>query len=164
MDKSHWLPARLSQQERLHRLGYLAIALLPIMGSYAFNQGLTPAFWGCPLLRLTGIPCPGWGLTRSFMAVARGDWQQAIAFHAFGIVLFGGFAIAAVHLALELIRDRRIAVFYVPMVRHPKFQIFVFLVLLSYHGIRLYDLAQAGELLTSFLHSPLGHGLRHGSM
>ncbi|HEY9640096.1 MAG TPA: DUF2752 domain-containing protein [Coleofasciculaceae cyanobacterium] len=146
----------LSRQERRHRLGYLAIALLPIGGSYAFNQGLTLSFWGCPLLRWTGIPCPGWGLTRSFMAVARGDWQQAIAFHAFGIVLFSGFAIASLHLSLELLTGQRIRAFYLPIVRNPKFQILFFLIVLGYHAARLQGLAASGELLRAFVHSPLG--------
>jgi Protein of unknown function (DUF2752) len=156
MADSHLLPATLSRSERLNRWGYLAIALLPLAGSYAFNQGLTPSFWGCPLLYLTGIPCPGWGLTRSFMAVAQGDWQQAIAFHAFGVVLFGGFAIVSLHLLLELVKGQRIRAFYLPLIRQPKFQILVFLLLLGYHATRLQSLAQSGELFKAFVHSPLG--------
>lgn len=42
----------------------------------------------CPFLSLTGLPCPGCGLTRSCSCLLRGEFQQSIAFHPFGPVLF----------------------------------------------------------------------------
>jgi hypothetical protein len=36
----------------------------------------------------TGMDCPGCGLTRCFVAMAHGDWAQAIHFHPVGMVLF----------------------------------------------------------------------------
>ena len=42
----------------------------------------------CVVHRMTGIPCPGCGLTRSFVASAHGDLSGAFAFHAFGPLLF----------------------------------------------------------------------------
>ncbi len=37
---------------------------------YLTNFGLKIPLPGCPLLHYLGIPCPGWGLTRSFQAIA----------------------------------------------------------------------------------------------
>lgn len=151
------VPAQpLSPQARRTRWGYLAIALLPITGSFALNWGWSLPHWGCPLLHWAGIPCPGWGLTRSFMAIARGEWQQAIAYHGFGLILFAAFVIASLHIGLELISGTRISTFYTSLVRSPKFQISAFLMLLGYHTIRLHDLAQSGLLIQSFVQSPLG--------
>lgn len=42
----------------------------------------------CVVHRATGVPCPGCGLTRSFVATAHGDLDGAFAVHAFGPVLF----------------------------------------------------------------------------
>ena len=39
--------------------------------------------WECPFFRLTGVPCPGCGLTRACMLLLRGEVQASIKFHAF---------------------------------------------------------------------------------
>ena len=39
--------------------------------------------WQCAFLKVTGIPCPGCGLTRACMLLAQGDVRGAINFHAF---------------------------------------------------------------------------------
>ena len=149
----------LSDKERCQRYVYLAIALIPIIGSYLFNFGLKIPFLGCPLLRYIGIPCPGWGLTRSLMAVARGDLSQAIAYHLFGPVFFAVFLVAGLHLILELINNRKIRAFYIPLIQNHQFHIFCFLVLFSYHGTRLQELWKSGELYNFFIHSTLGNWL-----
>ena len=55
----------------------------------------------CPFRLLTGLPCPGCGLARSWVALAHGDLATAFERHAFGPLLFGLalVAIAAVALA-----------------------------------------------------------------
>lgn len=147
----------LSRSERRQRFFYLAIALIPIVISFFSCQGLKLPLPGCPLLHFAGVPCPAWGLTRSFIATAKGDWQQAITYHLFGPVLFLGFLIAGIHILLELVGGQKIPAFYLPWVRKPKLQLWFFVVLFSYHGTRLYSLARSGELYSSFAHSPLSH-------
>jgi hypothetical protein len=39
--------------------------------------------WQCPMFRLTGIPCPGCGLTRAVTLLLRGEVQASFKFHAF---------------------------------------------------------------------------------
>jgi hypothetical protein len=39
--------------------------------------------WDCPLFKLTGIPCPGCGLTRACLLLLRGEVRASIKFHAF---------------------------------------------------------------------------------
>jgi hypothetical protein len=41
----------------------------------------------CLFRRITGLACPGCGLTRAFVALARGDLAAAIAFHPLAPVL-----------------------------------------------------------------------------
>jgi len=40
----------------------------------------------CPFRRLTGLPCPGCGLTRAWVHLAHGQWQESFLAHPFGIV------------------------------------------------------------------------------
>jgi len=61
--------------------------------------------WPCPFKSLTGVPCPGCGLTRAAVALVRGEWGQSLATHAFAPVLF--LALAAFAVAAFLPRRQR---------------------------------------------------------
>lgn len=43
----------------------------------------------CLFRRGTGIPCPGCGLTRACVHLARGEWSAALADHPFALLLAG---------------------------------------------------------------------------
>src|SRR6476619_4241636 len=107
----------LSRQGRLTRGGILGLCTAPIAGAYWYSQGYRLPFLGCPIRHLTGIPCPTCGMTRSFMAIAQGNWSQAFAHHLFGPVLFVVLAIAVFHLSIELIVGRRISTSYSACIR-----------------------------------------------
>mgnify|MGYP002778380261 CR=1 FL=1 len=47
----------------------------------------------CTFKNVFGIPCPGCGLTRSFVAIARGQWAESFAWHPLGPLLWLGVAI-----------------------------------------------------------------------
>jgi hypothetical protein len=147
----------LSRQGRFIRWGVLGLSAAPLAGSYWYSQGYRLPFLGCPIRHLTGIPCPTCGMTRSFMAIAQGDWNQAVTHHLFGPVLFVGLAIAAAHILAELIIGRRIATGYSVFISQPKVHCLGLAMLFGYHVWRLYGLSTTGELSLAFLHSRLGH-------
>lgn len=60
----------------------------------------------CWLRAISGLPCPGCGLTRSVCHLARGDFATSIWFHGFGIVVLP-FSLVA---ASSLIWPRRMRV------------------------------------------------------
>ena len=56
----------------------------------------------CPFRRLTGLPCPGCGLTRSWVYLAHGWWRDAFLAHPFGPLL----ALTVVLLGVTAVRAR----------------------------------------------------------
>ena len=61
----------------------------------------------CPFRALTGLPCPGCGLTRSWVYAAHGWWEESFASHAFGLVLVA--AVVALAVVVVTRRVRRTA-------------------------------------------------------
>ncbi len=79
------------------RLGAAAAA-------FALLRWVTPPFvLTCPMLWLTGLPCPLCGLTRALFLLAKGEWLQAVALHALSP------AVAAAALALVVVGQARMA-------------------------------------------------------
>lgn len=39
--------------------------------------------WQCPFLHVTGLPCPGCGLSRAMVKLLEGDWRTSLELHAF---------------------------------------------------------------------------------
>lgn len=64
-------------------LGVGAIAAAAVLTPHDATAG--PVV--CPFRLMTGLPCPGCGLTRSWVFWLHGDWQAGLAANPFGIVL-----------------------------------------------------------------------------
>ena len=60
----------------------------------------------CVLHRLTGLPCPTCGLSRSVCLFARGEWGASLVMHPAGGLAFGALVIAAAWLTWEAVTDR----------------------------------------------------------
>ncbi len=75
----------------------LALSLglpLPQHGSIAGMPSI------CPFFNITGTPCPGCGLTRSFVSLAHGHIREAFAWHPLGPIMFTGALLYLVGTAL----------------------------------------------------------------
>ena len=63
--------------------------LVGATGLHAALVSLSLPSWDCPFFRLTGIPCPGCGLSRATLLLLKGDLTGSLRFHAFApIFLF----------------------------------------------------------------------------
>ncbi|MEO9330280.1 DUF2752 domain-containing protein [Gordonia aurantiaca] len=60
----------------------------------------------CPFALLTGLPCPGCGLTRSWVALMHGDVAAAVRFNVFGPVFLVLTAVTVVLAVATLVRRR----------------------------------------------------------
>jgi hypothetical protein len=65
----------------------LSIAMLHITGVFSADRigGVIPLF--CPFKALTGIPCPGCGMTRAILSIIKGDFHGAIGYNPFSFFL-----------------------------------------------------------------------------
>lgn len=65
---------------------FAASALLPLPHGTNGQIGNLPSL--CLFYHLTGLPCPGCGLTRSFVSLGHGHFAEALHWHPLGPVLF----------------------------------------------------------------------------
>ena len=88
-----WL-AGLMKERRL--CGWIVLATIMLLTANRFGISL----WFCPFRVVTGVPCPGCGLTRAVSSLAAGRWAEALQFHPF--VPFFGLAWILLFLAVVL--------------------------------------------------------------
>lgn len=139
-------PLLLSQSAKRQRYLLLALTIVPLVISLLNRWGIRLSLWGCPAVKWAGIPCPGWGLTRSFHATMRGDLGTAMQFHLFGPLFVLGCAIAVLHALIELIRNQKLRLFYSPWIVKQRFWLFAVAVVFGYHVTRVVSLQQQGQL------------------
>ncbi|MFF3780525.1 DUF2752 domain-containing protein [Streptomyces sp. NPDC001933] len=93
---------------RVRRLAVPAGVLAVVVGAFGYVGAVDPNQPGhypvCPLLRFTGLYCPGCGGLRSAHAVAHGDIAAALGSNALAVA---GYAVFAVLLALWVVRAWR---------------------------------------------------------
>lgn len=98
----------------------------------AFDPSKASFFPVCPLLALTGIACPGCGLTRGFHALFHGDLVTAIDFNA--LVLVWAAIIGWIVLSLAVLATRGRGLDMWPM--RPRFMWTFMLVLVGFGVLR----------------------------
>jgi len=146
----------LHQKEVAKRSLTLSVCSSPLIGAYFFSHTDASSPFQCLFLGTTGIPCPGCGLTRSFMAIAHNNLQEAFHYHLFGPFLFFALFLVCFHLVLELSLRRSVKAFYGRLFFKRNLQFTFVGAILAYHVLRLYALFLSGELTASFEQSPLG--------
>jgi Protein of unknown function (DUF2752) len=131
------LDLRLSKKSKILRYGIIGFCAVPLISSWLYTNGHRFSFIFCPVRHLTGVICPSCGMTRSFMAIARGDWRSAIDYHLFGLLLFIGFGLTIVQAILELSINRCLQMFYMQWLKRRAFQLVMLVSFLGYYLLRL---------------------------
>jgi hypothetical protein len=99
-------PIRLSPAERHERAAGAAI-FLALLGAAAFLPAARPLpFDLCVLHRLTGLSCPGCGLTRSICHLLQGDLAGSLRLHPAGALVAAVFGLQLITRASEAILAR----------------------------------------------------------
>lgn len=68
----------------LLRNGKLLVVMTLVGVFHAWTAWMHWSFFPCPMLKMTGCPCPGCGMSRSVVAAASGDMRTSIHYHAYG--------------------------------------------------------------------------------
>jgi len=79
---------------------------------YALNSAAGTTITVCPFRNLTGLPCPGCGLTRSVFHVAHGDYARGLALYPFAPVFFIVVFLELANAAAGIARRGRVLFFW----------------------------------------------------
>jgi hypothetical protein len=113
--------------------------LLILAGLGIFQVGLVDAgWWGwqCPIEAIFGIPCPGCGLTRSMVLLIHGEWQAAVATHAFAPLFLATLILLAICGALPRRFQRCVSQYIAAFEKRTGIAVLVVLGMLIYWGLR----------------------------
>lgn len=98
-------PARLrgnTHSETVAVLGVLAVGVAAVLPAGRIDHG--PVL--CPFRRLTGLPCPGCGMTRSWVHLMHGQWHAGVWANPFGVVALVAVLALAAHVVVCRVRGR----------------------------------------------------------
>jgi len=147
----------------LRRWMILGASLAPVIGAFLYNLGLRITPQKCFFQQWLGFPSPACGMTRAFMAIARGDWQQALTYHLFAPLLFGACLLAAAHVSTELIGGRRLPIGYGRSLCQPSVIALGVLLFFSYYALRMYARYSSGILPFDLAETALWQNLTLGA-
>ena len=112
-----------------------------IFGAGVVHAGLVIAglpAWECPIRAVTGVPCPGCGLSRAISALVHGDYRTAMSLHIFAPLFLLAFALMGIVLVLPELPRKRV----IDMVRVVEQQtgivVLLLIGLMVYWGLRLF--------------------------
>ncbi len=139
----------LSRRSRHWRLLQLTLLAAPVGSTlYLAVSGKTSPLV-CPILSLTGIPCPSCGMTRSWVTLCKGDLPLAFRFHLFGPVVALGILMMMGKLAIELSQGHSIQWNILSRSKLNQCLLILLVGFSIYHIYRLQLWYQTGQLFTS---------------
>lgn len=98
---------RATATNRAHAIGRSAAALAGLGGALLAGRAVGIPGPPCPLRTLTGIPCPGCGMTRTADAMATGQLAHALSVDAAAVLLVVAIGLLAVVHVVRVVIQRR---------------------------------------------------------
>ncbi|OIP41063.1 MAG: hypothetical protein AUK47_07060 [Deltaproteobacteria bacterium CG2_30_63_29] len=89
--------------------GFLFLLLI-FFASFIFESTPVNGIILCPFRAITGIECAGCGMTRAWVALAKGEVSLAVAFNPFGPLLLSLAVLKAFFLGVELKTRRKVLI------------------------------------------------------
>jgi len=111
-----------TRREKLIWLGLYGAVVIGCLVAEPFDKG---RFSICFFHTLTNLPCPGCGLTRSFVWLLHGDVVRSLAFNPFGIAIFVAWSWKSMADGWNLVSGYEIRLLTIPYRRTAR-QVFVF--------------------------------------
>jgi Protein of unknown function (DUF2752) len=128
---------KLSPSAQFGRYVGIGICTTPLISSFFYAAGYRIGAIFCPLRHWLGMICPSCGMTRSFVALVRGDFQQAIDYHLFGPLLFSCLGLLLVHWLWELKLGHHYQTFYLNWLTNARIQTTFAIAFIAYYLLRL---------------------------
>ncbi len=126
------------------KFGWLVTYVSIITLSFFISPYLDTGVELCSMKYLTGLPCPGCGLTHSFASVSSGHFTDAFRFHFFGPFIYITILIFIFILFSEIFLDKEF-----PRLRKiffsKKFTYIFVIILFLFFSFRIYNLMLTGE-------------------
>jgi hypothetical protein len=99
----------LKPQKRKNRWTILGVASSIPAFLMLSRFGLNQELWTCPFFKVTGIPCPSCGITRSLISLSQGDFKTSWQYHSFGLILTAIATVTIPYLLTELILNKKLS-------------------------------------------------------
>ena len=133
------------------KLLYLGFMLLTLVVPYLMmvsNPYIEASRSVCPFKLLTGIPCPGCGITKSIISCYQGDLIKSLSYHIFGPLVILFCMASLLTLTAEIFTQRD---YFNKVVYNAKLGYALAFVLITYHATRL---------IVFFAHNNIGEILK----
>ena len=87
----------------------------------------------CPMKLLTGLPCPGCGITKSLVFAYQGEFFKSISYHIFGFPAIVGCIVAIAVLSVEIVTGKE---YFQTILYSRRLAYFLAFILGGYHLVR----------------------------
>jgi len=87
----------------------------------------------CPMKMLTGLPCPGCGITKSLVFAYQGDIYKSLSYHIFGFPAIFACIIAIIVLSIEIVTGKE---YFQNILYSHRLAYFLAFILGGYHLVR----------------------------
>ena len=122
-------------EKRTENMALLGVGVLQVGLHLAGLPG-----WACPFKQLTGIPCPGCGLTTATGQLFHGNFLASIQTHAFAPIFLVAFMIMALAIILPKIYSENLVTWLSRLESKTGFTAWILTLLMFYWFVRLWGL------------------------